>query len=326
VKLFWRLLVLPYQIWTWQPDVVFSNAGFAPAWMPRRARLVLALHNSMPLRAELIAAEHSPLHRWRLQLLRRLIARSVRRANAAIVFSQDTKERLKECFGPLAYQPTVIYHGIDWQMRNGERERPALTNASFPGSSGRSRSPFRKPYLLYVSQFHRYKNLGVLLEAFARIQKQHPQLTLVLIGEAADAQYWQEVQAQIDELQLRDCVHHLPELSRAELLAIYRGALAFVHPSLAETCSFPLLEALAAGTPVAAARMSALPEIAADAACYFDPYSVDDLTQVLAHLLAHGVTRTELRAKALIRAADFNWQEAAEKTLHLLLEVGSKHA
>jgi glycosyltransferase involved in cell wall biosynthesis len=325
VKLFWRLLILPYQIWLWQPDVVFSNAGFAPAWMPRHTRLVLALHNSMPLRAELIAAEHSPLHRWRLQLLRRLIARSVRRADAAIVFSQDTRERLKQCFGPLAYEPSVIYHGIDGQMRNGESERPALTNASSPGSAGRSRSPFRTPYLLYVSQFHRYKNLGVLLEAFARIQKQHPQLTLVLIGEAADAQYWQEVEAQVDRLNLHDSVHHLPELSRVELPAIYRDALAFVHPSLAETCSFPLLEALAAGTPVAAARMSALPEIAAEAAVYFDPYSAEDLAHVLERLLADSELRTGLRDKAKQRAAAFNWQEAAIKTLRLLLEVSNKH-
>ena len=91
IKLFWRLLVLPAQLWRWQPDVLFSNAGFAPGWRPRQTRLVLALHNSMPLRAELIAAEHSPLHRWRLRLLRRLIGRSAQRA---------AKVRHQPCPGP----------------------------------------------------------------------------------------------------------------------------------------------------------------------------------------------------------------------------------
>ncbi|NOT62051.1 MAG: glycosyltransferase, partial [Acidobacteria bacterium] len=115
IKFLWRLFVLPYLLWRWQPDVFFSNAGFAPRWLPRRTRAVLALHNSMPLRAELIAAERSPLHRWRLQLLRQLIVRSTRRAAAVIVFSHDTRERLLACCGTLPFQPDVVYHGNEWQ-------------------------------------------------------------------------------------------------------------------------------------------------------------------------------------------------------------------
>jgi hypothetical protein len=66
-------------------------------------------------------------------------------------------------------------------------------------------------------------------------------------------------------------VRRFPACPREELLGSIATPSPFVHPSLAETCSFPLLEALALGLPIAAARMSALPEIAADAAIYFDP-------------------------------------------------------
>lgn len=311
VKLLWRLFVLPYLLWRWQPDVFFSNAGYAPRWLPRSTRAVLALHNSMPLRAELIAAERSPLHRWRLRLLRQLIIRSARRAAAVIVFSHDTRERLLACCGALPFEPAVVYHGIDWQ--GGAGSQPASLLCERLGQEGRLRTC--PTYLLYVSQFHRYKNLGLLLEAFARLSKD---LTLVLIGAAADAQYWREIEAQIDRLDLRARVRHIPALPREELPAIYQNALAFVHPSLAETCSFPLLEALAAGVPVAAARMSALPEIAGDAACYFDPYDTADLVRVLERLLNDEALRAELSAKARLRAQHFTWSEAARQTLAVL--------
>ena len=301
VKLLWRVFVLPYLLWRWQPDVFFSNAGYAPRWLPRLTRVVLALHNSMPLRAELIAAERSPLHRWRLRLLRQLIARSARRAAAVIVFSHDTRERLLACCGALPYEPAVVYHGIDWQVVT----EPVET------------SPVPNPYLLYVSQFHRYKNVERLLAAYAQVRVSHPDLSLVLIGEAADAAYWHELQPQLAVLN----VVHWPQCPREKLMPIYQNALAFVHPSLAETCSFPLLEALAAGTPVAAARMSALPEIAGDAACYFDPYDVADLVCVLERLLNDETLRAELSAKARLRAQHFTWPEAARQTLAVLTMV-----
>ncbi len=318
VKLLWRVFVLPYLLWGWQPDVFFSNAGYAPRWLPRRTRVVLALHNSMPLRGELIAAERSPLHRWRLRLLRQLIIRSARRAAAVIVFSHDTRERLVACCGALPYVPAVVYHGIDWQ--GGAGVQPSLLLRE---RSGQGRLITCPAYLLYVSQFHRYKNLGPLLEAFARLRGD---LTLVLIGAAADAQYWREIEAQIDRLNLRTRVRHLSALPREELPAIYQNALAFVHPSLAETCSFPLLEALVAGVPVAAARMSALPEIAGDAACYFDPYDEADLVRVLNRLLNDETLRAELSAKAKLRAQHFKWPEAARQTLAVLTVVAPAHS
>jgi glycosyltransferase involved in cell wall biosynthesis len=172
--------------------------------------------------------------------------------------------------------------------------------------------------LLYVSQFHRYKNLLPLLDAFGQVAARHPELTLALVGDQADAAYWREVEARLTVLGLHDRVVHIAACERAELLSIYRGALAFVHPSLAETCSFPLLEALALGLPVAAARLSALPEIAGDAAVYFDPHDADELAAVLERLITDESLRGELGQKAAVRAAQFTWAAAAEQTLAVL--------
>lgn len=315
VKLFWRLVVFPWHLWRLQPDLLFSNAGYAPGWMPRRTKLVLALHNSMPLRSELIAAERSTLRRWRLRLLRRLMGRAARRSAATIVFSHDTRQRVRASFGILANTLAVVHHGIDWGA--AERAQPLAEQAL-------RQLGLTQPYLLFVSQFHRYKNLGTLVAAFAQVRARHPELQLALVGDQADAEYWREIAAQIAALGLTDSVVQVPGCGRAQLQHVYRGALAFVHPSLAETCSFPLLEALALGVPVAAARMSALPEIAGDAALYFEPYDVADLASVLERLVSDESLRGALREKAIERAQMFSWEAAARQTLEVLEVVGRR--
>ncbi len=315
IKLFWRLFVFPFHLRRWQPDVLFSNAGFAPSWLPRRTKLVIALHNSMPLRAELIEEERSHLRRWRLKLLRRLMGKAVRRSAATIVFSHDTQRLVQAAFGVAPDKLAVIHHGIDW----GAAERARDCDFALLQQFGLS-----QPYLLYVAQFHRYKNLTTLLDAFALISSRHPQLKLALVGDLADAEYWRECEAQIARLGLAGQVIHVPACEREQLQQLYCGALAFVHPSLAETCSFPLLEALALGVPIAAARMSALPEIAAEAAVYFDPYNPCELADVLERLIVNEELRATLRARAIERTKQFLWETAARETLKLLEAVGGR--
>ncbi len=308
LKLLWRLFVLPVHLNRLKPDLLFSNAGFGPGRRVSRVKTVLALHNSMPLRNCLIADERSGLRRLRLVLLRRLMLRALKQSDAAIVFSHDTKDRLIELSGRLQREPEVIYHGIDW----GETERKTPVDPDALLRLGLTR-----PYLLFVSQFHRYKNVVRLLQAFAGIAQKHPQLSLVLAGEAADQSYWREVEVEIARLDLGSRVKHLDACPRRQLIDIYKGALTFIHPSLAETCSFPLLEALALGLPIAAARASALPEMAEDAAIFFDPENTRDLASALELLVTQEDLRYSLSAKAIKRAEMFSWDQSARQTLRL---------
>jgi glycosyltransferase involved in cell wall biosynthesis len=140
----------------------------------------------------------------------------------------------------------------------------------------------------------------------------------------ADAEYWRECEEQIAQLGLVGQAIHVPACERAQLQQLYRGALAFVHPSLAETCSFPLLEAMAMGVPIAAARMSALPEIAGEAAVYFDPYNSRELADVLERLIVDEELRATLRHRAIERSKQFSWEAAARETLKLLERVGKQ--
>lgn len=308
-RMLWRKLFLPRLIDRLGADLVFSNSGYAPRRKGRKYRVLIALHNSMPLREELIAEERSWLLRLRLVWLRRMIRRSLEDCDAAIIFSDDTRRTIKEKFVDIDVDLRVIHHGIDLEW---EEEQPGrAASAPIP----------RRPYLLYVSQFHRYKNVIRLLEAFAMVAARNPDLSLVLVGEKADRLYWREIETTVGRTGIGERLVYLGSCPREQLKRLYGGALAFVHPSLAETCSFPLLEAMAVGLPIAAARMSALPEIGGDAAHYFDPYDVTAMANALNNLIDHDDLRQELSRRALERAASFCWQRTTQQTLAVFEEM-----
>lgn len=306
LRMLWRKFVLPIHLRRLQPDLLFSNSGAVPNWKPAKTRTVIALHNCMPLDSALIEEETSPVRRWRLKMLRRQMKRSLAACDGSIAFSEDTRRRIRDNFGELRHTPSVVHHAIDW----GETERQASVNFD-----DLQRLGIKQPYLIYVSQFHRYKNVPLLLEAFAQVTANHPQLQLVLVGAMADGDYQNEVVETVRRLNLTERIVTIPAVPREQLIKLYRNALAFVQPSLAETCSFPLLEAMALGIPAAVAKTTAMPEMAGEAAIYFDPRNVAEMAEAMERLVWDETLRGEMSRKAIEQAAKFTWEETARQTL-----------
>lgn len=315
LKVFWRLIIFPFHLWRLRPDVIFSNTGFGPLWRPSGAKLVLALHNAVPFLVELQHQEHSLLRRLRLAGLQWLISATLRRGDQPIVFSEELK-RLVTTHNRKLANAVVIHHGIDW----GASDRKALIEPSLLSGYG-----IRQPYLLYVSQFHRYKNVPRLLEAFAlarrTLRPYSDELLLVLIGKPTDNEYEQEITRVVVSLDLQNCVKFIPGIRREKLKPFYRSALALVYPSLIENCPFAVLEALAFGLPIAVSRCSALPEMAGEAAIYFDPYDVNEMAEAMERLVWDEQLRDALSGKAIQQAAKFTWERAARQTLEVFENV-----
>jgi alpha-1,3-rhamnosyl/mannosyltransferase len=110
-------------------------------------------------------------------------------------------------------------------------------------------------------------------------------------------------------------------VSDERLDALIRGASLLVHPSLYEGFGLVVLEAMARGTPVLAARATALPETGGDAAAYFEPADPDGLHRALGELLADDGARDELVRRGLARAADYSWERTAHETAAVYREL-----
>ncbi len=155
-------------------------------------------------------------------------------------------------------------------------------------------------YVVYPANMWPHKNHERLLEAFAAVRD--PSLHLVLSGQT----YGRE-----RLLAGHERVHHLGHLPAGSLPELYRGALALVFPSLFEGFGLPPLEAMACGTPVAAADRGAVAEVCGDATLAFDPSDAGAIAAAIAQVTTDESLRARLREAGLRRAALYTWEAAA---------------
>ncbi len=180
------------------------------------------------------------------------------------------------------------------------------------------------PYLLCVAHTYPHKNVAALIEAHGCLETNPPR-QLVLVGRARRGEA--ECLAALRRHPRAESVIRLECLSSGDLAALYHGAEWFVFPSLYEGFGLPVLEAMAAGTPVLTTRCGAIPEVAADAAQYFDPPNAATLAAALRkNLTLSASERMSLIEKARRHAATFSWEKTARLTLETLREpVQSAH-
>jgi glycosyltransferase involved in cell wall biosynthesis len=177
------------------------------------------------------------------------------------------------------------------------------------------------PYLLYVGGYNVWKNTDALVQAFDSAQLQDHSLVI-----AARRQWDHEI--------LRNQWSSLPcfpkmrliEALPEELPSLYRRADFFVNPSLWESFSFQVTEAMASGTPLLCSNRSAMPEIARDAAEYFDPDNREELVLWLQRFAADGHLKSQLRDKGFERVKAFSWAATAEQTVAIYRSLAEKQS
>ncbi len=167
-------------------------------------------------------------------------------------------------------------------------------------------------YLLAIGDLRPKKNLRRLVEAFGRLRAEGLEHRLVLAG--ADT-------GEGDALRDAPGVELTGYLGDADLDALLRGADALVHPSLYEGFGLVLVEAMARGVPVLAARATALPETGGDAAEYFDPLDVGDMAGAIRRVVGDPARREELVRAGRERAGALSWAQTGALTAAVYEEL-----
>jgi glycosyltransferase involved in cell wall biosynthesis len=172
------------------------------------------------------------------------------------------------------------------------------------------------PYILAVGDLRAKKNLKALVSAFVALRRRRSiPHRLVLAGVDTGEGARLRALAGDEPIQLTGYVDD------ARLDALLREAELLVHPSLYEGFGLVVLEAMARGTPVLAARATALPETGGEAADYFEPNEPGDLERQLEALLADKGRRAQLSRHGLARAAQFSWAATARQTADVYREL-----
>jgi glycosyltransferase involved in cell wall biosynthesis len=253
----------------------FSDWMYPPQTGGIRATTV---HDLVPLRFP------QWVQRRTLRMHRAKYANAARTCDLVFANSAFTRREVVELLGVSEEKVVVALPGVDRVFSPaGERAR------------------LGKPYLLTVATLEPRKNLGTLVEAYARLGRDD--LLLALVG----AEGWGDQ----PELARRGIVR-LGYVDDDELAGLYRGATVFCYPSRFEGFGLPIVEAMASGTPVVASAHESMDEACGDAALRADPDSAEELAAALERALAE---REQLVRAGLAHAARFSWLETGRSLL-----------
>lgn len=258
---------------------------------------VLTVHD---LIYELFPEHHKRLNRWYLKLAMPLYCR---RADQIITISSSSKRDLVQWYGVPEAKITVVHEAASAAFS------PPSAEAK---EAARRRYGLSDPFIICVGTIEPRKNLTRLLDAMSQVARMGVTCELALVGKTG--WLYEPILRHLASAPTVRCrlLGYVPD---DELCALYGAATLSVLPSLYEGFGLPVLEAMACGTPVACSRASSVPEIAADAAVYFDPLEVQDMAQVIHSVLTQKELQASLQARGLHRAAQFSWARTAQETI-----------
>ncbi len=278
-------------------DVLHSPANTGPVLTPGVASVVSLLDLIWLHRA----SEWEPEQRAS-RTMERLVRYCVKRASLIFAISEAAAEDFVATLGiarerievtPLGVHPHE--HAASPLAEQALRERLQLGAARV---------------VLCVAQKRPYKNLHSLVRALPELDDD-----VVLVLPGSPTPYESELRSLAEQLGVADRLRLPDWLSQSELDAAFAISSVFVLPSLIEGFGIPVLEAMSRGVPVACSNVSALPEVAGDAALLFDPQRQDEVTGAVRRLLEDRELAARLIARGHERVAHYSWRRTGASSL-----------
>lgn len=217
-----------------------------------------------------------------------------------IVVSNDLKRRLVQHLKVPETKMKVVYEGVN----SAYKPLKNLTHI-------KQKYHISRPFIFHASNLSPKKNPQTLLKVFSQLVKKGFDLELVIAGARWASRY---VKNTIEKFNLVSHVKIVGYVPEQDVIHLYNTAELFFYPSLHETFCFPVLEAMACGTPVVASNAYSIPEIAGDAAILCDPYDYDDFSNAIERVLKDKKLKKEMIMKGLKNAKRFSWEKCAKET------------
>ncbi len=298
--------LLKYGLWTrfnWPPiewftgavQIAHNLAHQTPA--TRNAARLVTIHDLSFLRVPETHTERT------VEIQSRLLRQCARDADGLIAVSQHCKRELMALLNVPPERIHVILNGVNLEEFDVPFDTEAFTAL-------RSRLGITRDYLIHLGTIEPRKNVPRLLDAYTRVKKQlgeAPQL--VFIGKRG----WKS-QSIIEAIQSRSPqgdVIYGGYVTRKEAVLLLRGAKVSLYPSLYEGFGLPVLEAMAARTPVVTSNVSSLPEVAGNTCSLVNPEEVESIAGAMATLLTDEQSARRRTEAARKRAESMTWEQSA---------------
>ena len=228
---------------------------------------------------------------------------NIHRATRVLAVSDWVRDEVVRIYGFPPERVDVAPHGVD-----GCRFQVRVDPASIAATLRRLR--IEAPYVLFLGTLQPRKNLGTLARAYVEARRRGLSHTLVLAGVPG----WRYADVAADlEAASGEGIQLTGAVDPEDLPLVLAGASAFVSVAIDEGFGMPVLEAMASGVPVIAARRGGLAHAAGDAGIQVDPLDPDAIAEALLQVTNDKRLREDLRARGLARAEEFTWTRTARR-------------
>jgi glycosyltransferase involved in cell wall biosynthesis len=305
ITLWWDQVQLPYHLEKKKIDLLFSPYYKAPIYSP--CKVIITIHDLIPLMSSFQQKSNPSLKRVVLKHWGKIIAR---KAQAIITVSENSKKdivkMLKVPDGKIEVAPNSVedrYQPVsDFKALERIKKKYEIT----------------KEYIFNLGNLKPHKNISGLLKAYSQLSSNlKDKYQLVIVGKKE--RYFNALANLAKELQLDTLF--IDYVQDPDLPALLSSAEFLVFPSFYEGFGIPVLEAMACGCPVVSSNTSSMPEVLGDAALFFNPYHVEEMSLAIRKMLEDENLRNKFRQKGLERVRLFTLEKAAKKILDVFESV-----
>ncbi len=312
-RLLWQQFVFPRAAMRAGCGALFSPGGSVP--LMGRLPCVTMSQNLLPFESR--ERRRFGRHRWmywKLLALRWIQGRSFRRATGVIFLTRYARDTVQAQVA--VRRATLVPHGIEARFFLETRRTRAPEECI-------EANPFR---VLYVSIVDVYKHQDRVAQAIAQLRARGLPVVVDFVGPAY-APARMRLQEQIRQLDgAQQFLNYRGPMVFEKLHTAYAEADAFVFASSCENLPNILLEAMAAGLPIACSDRGPMPEVLGDAGVYFDPEQPENIAAVLEKLLLDHSLRTRLSIQAQARAREYSWKRCASDTFSFIESVARRRS
>ncbi|MCX7954751.1 MAG: glycosyltransferase family 4 protein [Bacteroidales bacterium] len=299
LNIYWFEFVVPLVAKKYKIDLFFSPDNLMS--LNLKIPTVLVIHDinykKMPENLPLITRHYYNF----------FVPKYLKKAKHIITVSEFTKKEIIESYKVPAEKISVIYNA------------PNIIENYIPDNiidETRKKYTYGKPYFLYIGSLHPRKNIGRMLIAFDEfIERTKKDFYFIIIGRHLWRSYRIEEYNKIKNKERIIFTGYLPNEEARNILV---SAYCLVLVSLYEGFGIPIIEAMQAGVPVICSNVTALPEIAGDAALFVNPLSIEEITSSMIKITDDKNLYNFLKQKGIERSHNFSWEKSSENLMKII--------
>jgi glycosyltransferase involved in cell wall biosynthesis len=302
----WEQIFLPIYALKYKLDILHCTSNTAPLAYKRKS--IVTLHDVIFLENNVNQSNFSWYQNLGRIYRKAVVPSTVKKAERIITVSQFEKNQILNKLKLNPNKVDVVYNAFGKHFNNGI-DKELISNTKLKYNLPES-------YIFYIGNTDPKKNIFKTIRAYRTycIGSIDP---LPLVIADINEVFLDLVLEQTDTKSLKKNIVLTGYIFNQDLPAIYAGSVLFLYPSLRESFGIPVLEAMACSIPVITSNISALPEIAGDAAKLVDPANEKSIGNAIIELLSNQSLTKEMVLKGLKRSELFNWNISANNLLNI---------